>query len=194
MAAERSAAMHPRFAGLLIGSSFGAVFVCVNVQPPLPAAASATLRVAAVAAFLTVVALGFAAARRGAFGESGADDASAGRPPMFGRGFLLVVAAEAVVLFGGFPVLRELGAPAEANLAWIALVVGVHFIALAAVWRAPSVAVPGAALALLSAAGFALAAAALAPLVPLVSGVGSGAVLLGAGIAATGRAFLASRV
>jgi len=152
--------MNQRLIGLVVGSVFGAVFVLVNAQPPLPPGSVAALQVAAVAWLAALVVLGVLAARRSArsadspAGPAGAAESGAApRRAMFGRWYLLVVAAEVVLLFAGFPLLRALGAPGEANVAWIALVVGVHFFALAAVWKAPSVTVPGAGLSLMGASG-----------------------------------------
>ena len=53
---------------------------------------------------------------------------------MFGRGYWFVVAAEFIALYLGVRVLGgPLDAP-EAGVAWVSLVVGVHFLALAAVF------------------------------------------------------------
>ena len=90
----------------------------------------------------------------------------------------LVVIAEVVLLVVGLQVLRITGAPSEANVAWIALVVGLHFIAFAFVWREASIAVPGAIVLLLGVAGLALSATSANKWVPLLSGVCSGFVLL----------------
>ncbi|MBV2363825.1 hypothetical protein ACFPZ0_20100 [Streptomonospora nanhaiensis] len=168
-------ALFERFTGILIGSSFGTVFVLVNAHAPLPAAAGAALRVLALACLAATVVLGVLAARA-------APPATAPGRAMFGRGYAAVVAAEALLLFGGFPVLRALGAPAEANVAWVALVVGLHFVALMAVWRERGIAVPGAVLTALGAAGFALLATPAAAWTPFVSGVLSGATLLACGL------------
>ncbi|MDA0567956.1 hypothetical protein LG943_27085 [Streptomonospora sp. S1-112] len=169
-----------RFTGVLVGSSFGTVFVLVNAHAPLPAGVGAGLRALAVACLAATVVLGVLAART-------APPATAPGRAMFGRGYLAVVAAEALLLFGGFPVLRALGAPPAANVAWVAVVVGLHFVALAAVWRQPSVLVPGVGLTALGAAGFALLATPAAAWTPAVSGVLSGAVLLACGLYVVAR-------
>lgn len=95
-----------------------------------------------------------------------------------GTGYRWVVVVEFAVLFVGFQVMRLLDAPPEAGVAWVALVVGVHFLALARVWRERSVLVPGVALSALGALGLGLATTSSAEWVPFVSGVLSGAVLL----------------
>ncbi|GAB3438495.1 hypothetical protein GCM10027570_01600 [Streptomonospora sediminis] len=203
--------MGQRLVGILIGSFFGAVFVFANAQPPLPQPAADALRAAAAVALVLVVVLSVLAARRSAAGSRAASAAKSGggakpggsggaagrpgepsgdhrpgrRPAMYNRKYAAVVAAEAVLLFGGFAVLRALEAPTQANVAWIAFIVGLHFIALAWVWQERSIAVPGIALTVLGAAGCVLAAVSMAELVPIVSGVASGAVLLGCGVGVT---------
>ncbi|WP_228010462.1 hypothetical protein [Nonomuraea phyllanthi] len=173
--------------GLLIGAVFGAVFVIVNAQSPLPAVAVTVLRVAAVLAAAGVLAMWFTTARRERSartdGSALAGPAPEGpRPGMFGRGYLVVVAAEVILLFGGLRVLAMWERPVETNVAWVALVVGVHFVALAPIWKDRSIAVPGVLLTLLGAAGLVLASTPAAGWVPLVSGVLSGVVLLAGGL------------
>ncbi|MFB9800862.1 hypothetical protein [Streptomonospora salina] len=181
-----------------IGSAFGAVFVFANAGAPMPPHMVLAARAAAAAALAAAVLLGLAAARAGApsgfpRGPPTVPGGAGGRRGMFTRGFLGVVFTEAVLLIGGFRAIRVFDAPPETNVAWIAVVVGLHFIALAAVWTAPSVAVPGAVLTALGAAGFALAALSLTPWVPAVSGVLSGVTLLACGVAATAAAWAATR-
>lgn len=89
-----------------------------------------------------------------------------------------MVIVELVLLIVGLQAVRVAGAPTQANVAWIALVVGLHFIAFAFVWREASIAVPGAIVFLLGVAGLALSATSANEWVPLVSGVCSGFVLL----------------
>ncbi|NUP60852.1 MAG: hypothetical protein HOW71_01600 [Nonomuraea sp.] len=160
-----------RMTGLLVGAVFGAVFVVVNAQSPLNGVTATLLRAAAGVAAAAVIVLWFVAARR-------ERPAVSGRGVMFGRGYLAVVAAEVVLLFGGLRVLAALGRPEEGNVAWVAFVVGVHFVALAPIWKDWSVAVPGVALTLLGAGGLALASTAAVAWVPIVSGVLPGFVLL----------------
>ncbi|MEU0564801.1 hypothetical protein ABZ297_05280 [Nonomuraea sp. NPDC005983] len=157
--------------GLLVGAVFGAVFVVVNAQSPLNAVSVNLLRLAACLAAASVVAMWFTTARK-------QRPAAGPRRNMFSRGYLIVVAAEAILLFGGLRVLAAWGRPEQANVAWVALVVGVHFIALAPIWKDRSIAVPGGVLTLLGTAGLVLASTAAVAWVPLVSGVLSGVVLL----------------
>ncbi|NUW38258.1 hypothetical protein HTZ77_43695 [Nonomuraea sp. SMC257] len=162
--------------GLLVGAVFGAVFVVVNAQSPLNTVAVNILRVAACLGAAAVVAMWFATARK----ERTAPERPApeARKGMFGRGYLIIVAAEVLLLFGGLRVLAVLGGPEQGNVAWVAFVVGVHFVALAPVWKDRSIAVPGAVLTLLGVAGLVMASTSAVAWVPLLSGVLSGVVLL----------------
>ncbi|WP_206068242.1 hypothetical protein [Nonomuraea composti] len=167
--------------GLLVGAVFGAVFVFVNAHDPLNSTVALLLRVVAGLAAATVLVLWFTAAR----GQR--DGGEAPRGAMFGRGYLVIVAAEAVLLFGGLRVLAALGAPEQANVAWVALVVGVHFVALAPIWKAWDIAVPGVVLSLLGVAGLVLAPTSAAAWVPFLSGVLSGIVLLAGAVTVSWR-------
>jgi len=160
-----------RMTGLLVGAVFGAVFVVVNAQSPLNMVAANLLRVAACLAAAGVVAMWISTARK---------ERSAAGPQrnMFSHGYLIVVAAEAILLFGGIRVLAAWERPEQTNVAWVAFVVGVHFIALAPVWKDWSIAVPGVVLTLLGTTGLVLASTAAVAWVPLISGVLSGVVLL----------------
>jgi hypothetical protein len=153
--------------GSLIGAAFGLVYVEVNAAP-LPSAAAATVRVAAAAAFAAVLA-------RLAVGRS--EPAPAGG---FGRGYWLVVALEALGIVAGSAVLRSLEL-AHATVAWVSVVVGVHFVALAEIWRLPLFRWLGAAIAVCGGAALAAAAAGAGDaLVSTAGGVVPGALLLAA--------------
>ncbi|MEO3873613.1 hypothetical protein ABGB18_32785 [Nonomuraea sp. B12E4] len=166
--------------GLLIGALFGAIFVIANAHDPLNPATVTIARAVAALALCGVVVLG----RRGRAAGQARPAAERGRRNMFGRGYWVVVAAEAVLLFGGIALLRAWGQADEANVAWIAVIVGVHFIVLAPVWRQPSIAVPGVILALLGVAGLVMAQTSAVAWTPVVAGVLSGVTLLVSCIAA----------
>ncbi|MFB6436836.1 hypothetical protein ACFCVY_08630 [Streptomyces sp. NPDC056411] len=171
-----------QMSGVFIGAFFGTVFVVTNAHAPLTPVVGTALRVLAVAVFAGLLALAVLAARRGAPAPATpADPADAGAPraDWFGGKFGFVVAAEVVLLIGGNLALRRAGAPAQTAVAWTALIVGVHFLALTSVWQRRSVAVPGAALSALGAAGLGMAATSAVAWVPFVSGVLSGVALLG---------------
>jgi hypothetical protein len=162
----------PTFIGHVIGGSFGVAFVLANVSslPPMPAV---LLRVLAIATFAVVVVAFYSTAR---------EWRTAGRaqPVGFTGFYWLVVVIEVIALLGGLAILRQLE-PAAA-LGWTALVVGMHFFPLARLWpegRSQLRAIAGS-MTVLGVLGLVLAftvhdAAAVA----VVSGVGSGAVLLG---------------
>ena len=160
--------------GITIGTAFGLVFVLVNAGA-LDAPWPLLLRVAGVVTFVGVqVALRSAARRPASVTEGGA----AG----FTRGYWAVVAVEVVALIAGVQVLaRAFDAP-EAGVAWVALVVGVHFHALAVVWRTASLHVLGAAMSVCGLIGLALALLGSSEAaVATVGGVVPGFVLLGGG-------------
>jgi len=166
--------------GLSIGSSFGLVFVLVNAGL-LPSPWPLLLRLAGVLAFVGVQLALWTAGRRPA-----ADRAQRGG---FTRGYWLVVAVEVVALFAGLQVLtRVLDAP-EAGVAWVAVVVGLHFNALAEVWQEMSLHVLGAAMTLCGAVGLLLAATGAGEAaIAAVGGVVPGFLLLAGGAWAASRA------
>jgi hypothetical protein len=100
------------------------------------------------------------------------------RTDVFGPGYWAVVAAEVLGVFVGYQVLRLIDAPAEASVAWVATVVGLHFIAFLWVWHQPTVLVPGVLLTGYGVAGLVMSATSAAAWVPFVSGVLSGLTLL----------------
>lgn len=163
--------MTPDRLGVLVGAVFGLVWVEVNAGAA-PSPVGLVLRVAGAVVFLGVV--GALWRSRGARRTDGQ-----GRPG-FGRGYRLVLVAELVAFFGGNLLLNgPLGLP-DGVVAWIAFVVGAHFVVLARVWREPSIGWVGGGAAVLGAVGLAMAVAgASADAIALTAGVGTGAVLLG---------------
>ncbi len=159
-----------RFTGLFIGASFGTLFVLINAGSPLPTAVAIGLKILAVLALVSLV------GAAGVISRSGPGDGV--RMDQFGRGYRIVVLAEVVLLFGGFQVLRLLDAPEQSRIAWVAVVVGVHFIAFLWVWRQRSILVPGVLLTVYGVAGLVMAPTSAAEWVPIVSGVLSGVTLL----------------
>ncbi|MFC0003883.1 hypothetical protein [Micromonospora siamensis] len=164
-----------RPSGLLVGSlvaiSFGTVFVLVN-SGGLAAPWPWVIRVVGllVAAFLVVALL--RVARR--------EPAATGGPAtgFMDRRYWIVVAVEAVALFGGLNVINRVLHRPEISVAWVALVVGVHFFGLGWVWRMPRYHWLGAVMTALGLAGFVIhALGGGAATVALVAGVGSGLAL-----------------
>lgn len=170
--------MRQQFLGALIGAAFGTVFVLVNSGSPVPAALGWVLRGLAVLALAAVVVLGV---------RSGGRPTLEGRP-MFGPSYRLIVIGEVVLLVAGFFVLSLLAAPVQANVAWIATIVGLHFAALASAWQTRSILVVGVVLTVLGVAGLALLGSPALPWVPFVSGTLSGLTLLGGSLYGVRRA------
>jgi hypothetical protein len=121
--------------GSLIGAIFGLVYLEVNAGP-LPAPGPALVRAGAAVAFAGLVTLLFATRQPQRPGSErlGAGDSAAGG---FGRGFWLIVAAEGAAIVAGSAVLTgPLRLPQRGVIAWVSVVVGVHFVALGAIWGA----------------------------------------------------------
>jgi hypothetical protein len=135
--------------GSLIAAVFGLVYIEVNagsLTPPI----TLTLRVLGAGAFLAVL------IRLWLEGPQPA--APAARGVGFGGHYWLIVALEAAGIVIGSAALRALGL-GSATVAWVSVVVGIHFIALAAVWHLSLFRRLGAAIALCGAAAIAAAAA-----------------------------------
>lgn len=159
-----------RATGLLIGATFGLVYVLVNAGE-LGGTTALLLRVlaAAVYAALLVVVL-----RQGPGGGTGTAPRST-----LGRGYWAVLVAEVVAFFGGNALLSGPLDRPDAVLPWVTTVVGVHFLPLARLWAAPSLAALGGALTVCGVTGLVLAFAGASPaVVRTVAGVVPGAVLL----------------
>lgn len=167
---------HRAVHGLLIGLVFGLVFVEVN-SGDLPDNWSFGLRAAgAVIALILLVGLLW---RRRSLGQAERTG------DVFNRRYRAVVAVEVVALVVGLMIIKQLLEADRFTVAWVAVVVGVHFFGLGAVWHHRSLYLVGMVLTLLGLAGFVLGAAGgSAAAIALVSGVGCGATLfLGVGLA-----------
>jgi hypothetical protein len=164
--------------GALIGGTFGAVFVLADANTPLGDVAAAVFRIGAVGGLLGLY-LGAARTRRHHARRPAGSWADTEGLNLFARRYWLIVAGELALIGIGLGALGALGAPQQANVAWIALIVGLHFIAfrVADVWG-NNVLRPAAALVAFGLAGLGLAAASYAGWTSFVSGVLSGFVLL----------------
>ena len=158
--------------GHVIGGSFGMAFIIANSMP-MPI----VIRVVFVAGAIAVMALTLIA-----FGQATADG-SLTRPDQirerFNRQYWVIVAIEVVALFGGMAVLNQL--QPTAIVGWIALVVGFHFFWLARLWPsgAREISLVAVGLTALGSAGLTIAfTTGSLDAVALISGVGSGVVLL----------------
>jgi hypothetical protein len=160
--------------GVLIGATFGLAFIVINAGT-LPTGVAFTVRILGVAGYLGLIGLM-------ASSHASAPDPSSDRSPpaMFGRGYWMIVLAEVAAGMAGLIVINGLLDHPDAGVAWIALVVGLHFIGLAAIWHEPSVGWLGAAIALCGLAGLLLAAAdASEATIATVGGIIPGVLLLG---------------
>lgn len=164
-----------RPAGTVVGSVvaivFGTIFVEVNsggLPAPWPVVVRAT---GLIVAGLLVVSL-LVVVRAAPVAEHSP------AASVVGARYWLVVALEAVALFGGLVVINGvLHRPAVA-VAWVALVVGIHFFGLGRIWYLSGYHWLGAAMTVLGVAGFVThAGGAGSAIVGLVSGVGSGVAL-----------------
>jgi uncharacterized membrane protein len=160
--------------GSLVAITFGTVFVLANsggLARPWPLVVRLTgLSVAALLISGLVL-----VARRGSRATT------APVSDFVDRRYWLIVALEAAALFGGLAVINGVLHRSAVAVAWVALVVGVHFFGLARIWRMPLYHRLGAAMTVLSAAGFlSYALGGPAAMVALVAGVGSGAALYAA--------------
>ncbi|MFF1558896.1 hypothetical protein [Streptomyces sp. NPDC058279] len=158
----------------LIGGIFGFIFIMVNAGA-LPTAAAIAFRVLGFAAFVALVVV----LRRAGRVAPPATDATT-----FGRNYRYVVAAEVVVGAAGLIVLNPVLHARQATVGWIALVVGLHFFGLAAVWRLPSMRWLAAGMSFCGVVGLALSAyGSSASLIALVAGILPGAMLFGSVLA-----------
>ncbi|MDO5500294.1 MAG: hypothetical protein Q4F67_11525 [Propionibacteriaceae bacterium] len=165
--------MPGRMIGALISGIFGAVFVIVN-SAALPAVARIILSMAAVAV-PTIVLIQLVRSR--SQGEA------VGMAPNHGRWLWPTTAVEVVAIVGGLVLLNRFTSIGWAGVAWVALVVGLHFIPFAVNLKMPTFWVLTVALSLLGVAGLILAIQGASPgLVGLVAGVLSGIALLAAAI------------
>lgn len=170
---EMTAAARPAsglFVGSVIALVFGLVFVEVNsggLASPWPL----VIRLAGVVVAIALFAAVFRAERK-------AGDSVRQGTWFDTRRYWVIVALEAIALFGGLAVINLVLHQPKIAVAWIAFVVGVHFFGLAAAFRLARFHVLGAAQTLLGIAGFVLAATgADAGTIGLVSGVLSGVAL-----------------
>jgi hypothetical protein len=165
--------------GSVVAAVFGLVYVLVNTGS-LPAWAATPLRVLGALAFVAVMA--------GAY-RTGPSDAVATPARGFGTTYWLVVAAEAVALLVG---VRVLGGPLDApqaGVGWVSFVVGLHFFALAVVFRDAFFHWLGAAITTCGVLGLGLAVAGTGEgPIAVVAGVVPGLLLLASGWWGTRRA------
>ncbi|WIM99324.1 hypothetical protein ACTOB_002974 [Actinoplanes oblitus] len=167
-----------RLSGLMIGSlvalSFGTVFVMVN-SADLPAPWRLVIRVVALLIAAVLLVRLFRTER--AVAPTRESDIRG----FADRRYWYAVLGEIIALFGGLYVINGVLKKPEVAVAWVVIVVGVHFLPLAWAWRLPLFYWVGGVMTVLGVAGFlAYAAGASAGTVGLIAGVGSGFTLYAA--------------
>jgi hypothetical protein len=162
--------------GSFIGAIGGLAFVQANAAA-FPYGVALALRVAAVVAFVAVL--------RALHRVQRPAPVRTGPPRSLGVGYGGIVVAEVLAIVIGLRLLSgPLDTPAAAP-AWIALVVGAHFVALAVLLRQPTLTRLGCAIAVCGVAGLVVAVLGTADaLVAAVAGVVPGALLLAAAVRA----------
>ena len=167
--------MPGQIVGSMIGASFGLIYVFVN-SGALPAPARWTVCLVAAVVFVGVALQAVARVRRG----PAADGPGPGN--VFGKSYWLVVAIEVVALIGGARLLSGPLEMPEAGVAWVSIVVGVHFFALAVVFRQPFFHWLGALITACGAVGILLAVLGYGALpIDVAAGIIPGALLLAFG-------------
>jgi hypothetical protein len=160
--------------GSAIGAVFGLIYILANAEP-LPAAAGIPVRVAGAVAFLGVLAVVYRSRRAGG-GDPGE------QPGGFGKGYWLVVAAEAAALAAGLWALNGPLHTPDAAVAWVSFVVGAHFFALAVVFGLRFFHYLGGVILACGIAGLGLAAVGAGQIsIAVISGLVPGVVLLAFG-------------
>lgn len=156
--------------GSLIGGAFGLVFLIVNSAGFSTFGRIAVL-VLGIAAFAGILFLAFRSLgrRRGRPRPAGANP--------FSRSYWIIVAVEALALFGGAKLLSGLGYP-ELGVAWVSVVVGTHFFALGYLFRLRRFHVLAIVVTLLGVAGFLAYFVSAPAFTPVLAGVIPGFVLL----------------
>lgn len=159
--------------GSLIGGAFGLVFLIVN-SAQFSTLGRILVLVLGIAAFAVIAVL----AVRG-LGRMKRSQVRSANP--FSRSYWIIVAVEALALFGGTRLLSGLGHP-ELGVAWVAFVVGTHFYALGHVFNLNRFHILATVVTLCGIVGFIAFFASIPAFIPIFSGVIPGFVLLAFGL------------
>ena len=172
--------------GSLIGGVFGLILLIVNSTGFSTLGRTLVLIVGiavfAVIAFLAMRGMGrMKQAQAKAAGERDPSEDIQPRASPFGRSYWIIVAVEALALFGGARLLIGLGHP-ELGVAWMAVVVGTHFFALGYVFKLDRFHVLAAVVTLCGIAGLIAYFVSIPEFIPVFSGIIPGFVFLMFGI------------
>ena len=166
--------------GSLIGAAFGLILLIVN-STGFSTLGRTLVLIAGVAGFVGIVFLAMRGRGRMkqalSAAEKGPNEDMPPRANPFGRSYWIIVAVEALALFGGARLLIGFGHP-ELGVAWMAVVVGTHFFALGYVFKLDRFHVLAGIVTLCGIAGFIAFFASIPEFTPVFSGIIPGFVLL----------------
>lgn len=113
-------------------------FVLINSGPPLPPSVTVVVRALAMGAAIAIVVLAVLCMRKES--RAGVGSGGGSGAPRFGMFFGVVTTVEVLLIIGGAQTISRLdGLPDQAGVAWVALVVGLHFFPLAWYWKQPQI-------------------------------------------------------
>ncbi|WP_240519985.1 hypothetical protein [Brevibacterium aurantiacum] len=166
--------------GSLIGGAFGLVFLIVN-STGFSTLGRALVLIVGIAAFAAIAFLALRGLGRMKRPRAQTADSQLRTGGPFGRSYWIIVAIEAVALFGGIRLLSGMGHP-ELGVAWVAFVVGTHFYALGSVFKLGRFHILATVVTLCGIAGFIAFFAGAPDFIPVLGGIIPGFVLLAFGL------------
>lgn len=166
--------------GSLIGGAFGLVFLIVN-SAGFSTLGRTLVLIVGIAAFAAIAFLALRGLGRMKRAQAQTADSQVRTGGPFGRSYWIIVAIEAVALFGGIRLLSGMGHP-ELGAAWVAFVVGTHFYALGSVFKLGRFHILATVVTLCGIAGFIAFFAGAPDFIPVLGGIIPGFVLLAFGL------------
>lgn len=166
--------------GSLIGGAFGLVFLIVN-SAGFSTLGRTLVLIVGIAAFAAIAFLAFRGLGRMKRAQAQTADSQVRTGGPFGRSYWIIVAIEAVALFGGIRLLSGMGHP-ELGVAWVAFVVGTHFYALGYVFKLGRFHILATVVTACGIAGFIAFFAGAPEFIPVLGGIIPGFVLLAFGL------------
>ena len=166
--------------GSLIGGAFGLVFLIVN-SAGFSTLGRTLVLIVGIAAFAAIAFLALRGLGRMKRAQAQTADSQVRTGGPFGRSYWIIVAIEAVALFGGIRLLSGMGHP-ELGVAWVAFVVGTHFYALGSVFKLGRFHILATVVTLCGIAGFIAFFAGAPEFIPVLGGIIPGFVLLAFGL------------